>query len=73
MQNFYGAKIPVWFWNIDEFVSTIESFGFRWIYRSRYISPSPLVRRAIRMDNFPKKYRLGSCCQLLFERWQVEE
>lgn len=67
-QNYYGEKIPVWFWNISEFVSATEKLGFRLIYQSRFISPSELVRRSIKMCKFPRKYRLGSCCQLLFER-----
>ena len=67
-QNYYGKKIPVWFWNIEEFVSVVEDFGFRLIYRARYISSSELVRQAMKMENFPEKYRLGCCCQLLFRR-----
>lgn len=66
-QNFYGRKIPVWFWNIDEFISTVEEDGFRLVYRCRYLSMSPLVQQSMMMLNFPKEYRLGCTCQLLFE------
>lgn len=35
-QKYYGSRIPVRFWNIEEFKSQVCSFGYRLVMQSRY-------------------------------------
>lgn len=35
-QLFHGQRIPVRFWNLHEFASAVEDYGFELIFKSRY-------------------------------------
>jgi putative methyltransferase (TIGR04325 family) len=65
-QNYYGEKIPVWFWNISEVTEYVQSLNYQLIYKSLLefsflgkIQPLP-------MQNFPPEYRLARKCNLIF-------
>jgi putative methyltransferase (TIGR04325 family) len=60
-QNFYQTKIPVRFWNLQEFIEEVEGIGFKLIIKSRYQS-----KYIGAMSSFPEKYRLEYFSQLVF-------
>lgn len=60
-QNFNGTKIPVRFWNVAEFISETEKFGFKLLMKSRYHS-----NYLSAMKFFPEKYQLNYFSQLIF-------
>jgi putative methyltransferase (TIGR04325 family) len=60
-QNFNQKKIPVRFWNLQEFIKELEEIGFKLIIKSRYKS-----NYIEAMKSFPKKYRLEYFSQLVF-------
>lgn len=60
-QNFNQKKIPVRFWNLQEFIKELEEIGFKLIIKSRYQS-----NYIEAMKSFPKKYRLEYFSQLVF-------
>ena len=60
-QNFNGTKIPVRFWNINEFVSEVENCGFKLLVKSRFHS-----NYIQEMKSFPVQYRLNYFSQLIF-------
>ncbi len=68
LQNYYGSKIPHWFFNIDEFVSAFDSVNYDLLFKSAFIGPRLGIIQPMPQDNFPKEYRLGETCNLLFIR-----
>ncbi len=70
IQNYYGNKIPVRFWNLSEFISSIENFGYKLIFKTRYIKDSPKKHGASDIDSikrcFDCNHRLGYFSQLVF-------
>jgi putative methyltransferase (TIGR04325 family) len=67
-QNYYESKIPVWFFNIEEMVQAVSSFGYELIFSSSY-HPTLLGTEAkVPMQNFEEKYRLKRMCNLLFKK-----
>lgn len=73
VQHYYGAKIPVWFFDLREILHAADSSGYEPIFASAY---QPLVLGAeqdLPMKNFEKKYRLKRACNLLFRRSPVKK
>lgn len=66
-QYYYGKYIPTWFWNIDEFVSTIENLNCKLIHKSLYMGKFFGERGALPMDNMPKTNQLKHACNLIFK------
>ena len=70
IQNYYGSKIPVRFWNIKEFITTVESFGYRLVFKARYIKDSQKKNGFNYIDSinncFESNYRLSYFSQLVF-------
>lgn len=68
VQNYYGAKIPVWFWNENDLATEFAKHGFQLIMKTeaeaRYFSRV----RNLPMDNFPRSHRLRRKCNLIFRR-----
>jgi len=60
-QNYYGSKIPVWFFNIAEIVNFVKSQG--WNFVSIKVNTAELHQ-----NNFPSEYRLGNTSDVLFNR-----
>ena len=65
-QNYYGSKIPVWFWNVREIIGALENLDYNLIYKSLLetsylgkVQPPP-------MGNFPPQYQLKRKCNLIF-------
>lgn len=67
-QHYYGSKIPAWFFNIEEILHTVRSFGYELSFKS-VLQPTILgVEQSLPMQNFEEKYRLKQACNLLFKR-----
>ncbi len=69
-QHYYGSKIPAWFFNIEELLFAVSSFGHELIFKSVY-EPMMVVKNLL-MQNFDEKYRLKQTCNLLFKRLRNE-
>ena len=67
-QNYYGSRIPCWFFNAAEFVAALEGSGYRTILRTRFLGPYLGAWQDHPMDNFPADKRVGRSCSLLLER-----
>ncbi len=63
LQNFHGQRIPVHFWNVEEFIGYIEELGYELILQSRYRGD-----RALSTANFDHEHRLTYTSQLIFRR-----
>lgn len=69
LQNYYGKKIPHWFFDIREFIETVTRVtGYRLCYKSRYIGtflgrPGPFP-----MNNFPERCRIDHAYNIAFVR-----
>ena len=64
IQNYYGRKVPVRFWNIGEFIAAMENLGYELAMRSR--NSSNYINS---MDNFDPEHRLNYFSQLIFKRY----
>jgi putative methyltransferase (TIGR04325 family) len=62
-QNYYGNKIPVNFWNLDEFINSLNSLGYSLIFKSRIFS-----KYLDYLKDFPLPYRLSYFSQLIFKK-----
>lgn len=65
-QSFHGARIPVWFWNLDAFVGVVESLGFQLAWRARYLARISDQEGPLPTGALPEGYRLDHACHLLF-------
>lgn len=67
LQNYYGAKIPHWFFGIREFIETITRVtGYRLCYKSRYVGTYLGVVGPVPMDNFPPSRRIETAYNVAF-------
>ena len=57
--NVPGSVLPVWFFNVREFVAKIEALGYRLVFKSA-------LDRVFDMSNFPATHQLTRHCNLLF-------
>ncbi|MDG2252934.1 MAG: methyltransferase, TIGR04325 family [Methylophilaceae bacterium] len=62
IQNQYGDKAPVRFWNLKEFVDIVEDKGYELIFKSRFVNPYIDA-----MQHFDKRHRLEYFSQLVFK------
>lgn len=58
LQNYYGRKIPSWFWNVDEFLDAVSATGYRLIKRTLYRGHFFGERQALPMGNFPEEMQV---------------
>jgi putative methyltransferase (TIGR04325 family) len=65
-QNYYGSKIPVWFWNVHEIVGALKNLDYDLIYKSLLESSYLGKFQPLPMGNFPPEYRLKRKCNLIF-------
>jgi len=65
-QNYYGSKVPVWFWNVNEIIDTMKDFGYKLTYKSLLASSYLGEVQPLPMENFPAEYRLERKCNLIF-------
>ncbi|MBL8022465.1 MAG: methyltransferase, TIGR04325 family [Leptospirales bacterium] len=67
-QLYYGSRVPVWFWNLSDVVSHMETIGWRLAYRSLLASEYRGTVQPLPMSNFPPSHRLERKCNLIFLR-----
>ena len=65
-QNYYGSKIPVWFWNVREIIRALRNLDYNLIYKSLLESSYLGKVQPLPMGNFPPQYRLKRKCNLIF-------
>jgi len=61
IQNYYGKKIPVWFWNLDEFINEVNALGYNLIAKYRYANEYVKT-----MCGYDKNHKLSHFSQLIF-------
>lgn len=66
LQKYYSSKIPCWFFNSDEVVSTMKKLNFDLVFKSKQRINYFGVVQKIPMSNLPKKYRIDDTMCLLF-------
>ncbi len=68
IQNFYESKMPVWFWNFEEFVATWRGLGYGLRLKTSYIGTYLGKTGPLPMDNMPPQNRLDHTSHLLLGR-----
>jgi putative methyltransferase (TIGR04325 family) len=67
-QQYYGSRIPYWFFNLDEVVTVISNLGYSLVFQSAFIHRILDKEQKYPQANFPEHLRLGHSCNLLFRR-----
>ncbi len=68
VQNYYESKIPYWFFNVNDIISTMSSTNYTLLFNSSYAGTYLGKQQPMPQDNFPEEYRVGKSCNLLFNR-----
>ena len=66
MQNYYGSRIPHWFFNAEEFIREVERHNYNLALRSICDAKVLGVYGPLPMENFPPELRLKHTTHLLF-------
>lgn len=66
IQNYYESKIPHWFFNIEEFISMMESINYKLFFRSIFSGSYFGEKQKPPLSNFPPEYRINNTWNLLF-------
>jgi putative methyltransferase (TIGR04325 family) len=66
VQNYYGSRIPHWFFNFEDFVSEVERQGYGLLLRTPCHVKILEKHGPLPMANFPEEYRLSNKSNLLF-------
>ena len=68
-QNYYGKKIPHWFFSLPELVARVSrATGFRLIHQERYVGTYLGVSGPMPLGNLPADRRIEHALNLVFER-----
>jgi len=65
-QLFYGNRIPVRFWNFEEFSDHVRYLGYRLLLKSRYRGYYLDRNKELPTENFDDEHRLNYVTQLIF-------
>ena len=65
-QKYYGSRIPIWFFNVDEIIDVMSGEGWELIFKSTYTPKILGVEQPYPQDNFEDVHKLGYPCILLF-------
>lgn len=68
LQNFYGSKIPVWFFNVKEIVESLSRLGYDLCMETEVPSEYFGKIQVPPMKNFPSRLRIRSKRFLAFSR-----
>ena len=71
-QNYYGSKIPVWFFNIEDILTEMDRNGFKLIFKSACIAAILGREQEMPQENFEEDYRVGYTCNLVFLKEGLE-
>jgi putative methyltransferase (TIGR04325 family) len=66
VQNYYGSRIPHWFFNFRDFVSEVERQGYKLLLHTPCHVKILGRHGPLPMANFSKKYQLSNKSNLLF-------
>lgn len=66
-QNYYGSRIPCWFFDVRDLISTMEENDYRLVFKSSYLTKVYGVDQPYPLDNFEPQYRVKYPCMLLFQ------
>lgn len=66
IQNYYGSRIPHWFFNFGDFVSEVQRRGYELLLRTPCYVKILGRHGPLPMANFPEGYRLSNKSNLLF-------
>jgi putative methyltransferase (TIGR04325 family) len=66
LQNYYGSRIPYWFFNLPAFVREVERNGYRLAARTRSLGRYFGEYQDLPQTNYPTKLRVGKTWNLLF-------
>jgi putative methyltransferase (TIGR04325 family) len=67
-QRFHDRRIPVRFWNVDEFIAAVSALGFELLLKSRYRGYYLAKDAELPTSNFDSQHRLTYTSQLVFRR-----
>lgn len=67
-QNYYGSRIPYWFFNLDAFVREVEAHGYRLAVRTRSLSLYFGEYQDLPQANYPARLRVGKAWNLMFTK-----
>lgn len=65
-QNYYGSRIPYWFFNLPGFVREVERNGYRLAARTRSLGRYFGEYQDLPQANYPARLRVGKTWNLLF-------
>ncbi len=67
-QLFHGRRIPVRFWNFQEFTSAVEDYGYDLVFKAGYRGYYLDGEAELPTAHFDSKHRLKAFCQLIYRR-----
>jgi putative methyltransferase (TIGR04325 family) len=65
-QNYYGSRIPYWFFNLAAFERAVERNGYRLAARTRYLGRYFGQYQDLPQANYPVRLQVGKTWNLLF-------
>ena len=69
LQNYYGSRIPHWFWNFEELLEVCSAAGYTLVTKEfNTAARRCALGDTLRMDHFPKTHRLWQSLHLLLRR-----
>ena len=66
-QMYHGARIPVRFWNLNEFITKVESLGYCLLLKARYRGSFLDDKEGVPTEHFELSDRLSYFSQLVFQ------
>ncbi len=66
VQNYYGKRIPVRFWNVREFIALVEKFGYELVFKARFRGAYRNSTDDLPTHHFDQEHRLIYSSQLIF-------
>lgn len=66
-QFFHGQRIPVWFWNLNDFVTEVGRLGYELVFQARF-NARYWEERPLPTEHFPNEHRLEFFVQLVFRQ-----
>lgn len=67
-QMFHDRRIPVHFWNLGEFIPSVQKLGYELILKAKFIGHYVNATAAPPTGHFNPSHRLSYCSQLIFRR-----
>lgn len=67
LQNYYGSRIPHWFFNLNEIIGLFKKCGYQLAMKSTVSSRRLNQIDILPMENFPQSHQIEETLHLLFE------